>query len=117
MTSKLFITFALLFRTFFVNHGDPPLNLVGKYITEKKSLVKRIGKRYLENTVYVGSTTLDLYPDSTFTHKSCGNLITGKWKLDGKNLLLLCQKNMRLRDSSTLTCGNGPWTLEIRNSK
>ena len=42
---------------------------------------------------------LNIKPDSTFLYKTCGNIMSGKWKIKQDSLLLVVQTNISKKDS------------------
>ena len=57
---------------------------------------------------FVGSELI-LNPDSTFTYKTCGNIITGNWKCNHDSLLLLAKTNRWRSDSLNKFGYQGKW--------
>ena len=57
---------------------------------------------------FVGSELI-LNPDSTFTYKTCGNIMTGNWKCNTDSLLLLAKTNRWRSDSLNKYGYQGKW--------
>lgn len=57
---------------------------------------------------FVGSE-LSLNPDSTFTYKTCGNIMTGLWRYYNDSLLLIANTNRWRSDSLNRYGYQGQW--------
>ena len=73
-------------------------NIIGVYQNTNPNMIfsKKVG--------YIMGTTLLLNSDSTFIDTSCGNIITGNWKVVNDTLFLICKSN-RYRIDSLNTLG------------
>ncbi len=73
-------------------------SIVGTYKSKEYNLVERAIKD-LKNEPYVIGTKLTIYKDSTFSQITCGNTVTGTWRLAGEVLLLKSITNRFNNDS------------------
>jgi hypothetical protein len=90
-------------------------NIIGVYKSmgyKEYSFVKRVSM-YFKKETYTKGQILVLLPDSMYYLQTCGNHISGKWKIkQGDTLLLFCERN-RLRNDSLnkrekSSCGTEP---------
>lgn len=62
-------------------------SIVGTYKSKEYNIVE-LAIKELKNEPYIMGTKLTINKDSTFTQITCGNTITGTWRLAGEVLLL-----------------------------
>ena len=65
-----------------------PSNIVGSYEIETKSYAYKLWKNLEEPTSFTVGSELLVRSDSSFTLKTCGNIISGKWRLAQDTLFL-----------------------------
>ncbi len=93
----LFIFIVILFILYSCN-SESPGNIGGTYVSENPSFVRR-GIYFLSNTWYTIGDSLELMSDSTFFHQTCGNSMTGNWRIQNDSLFLFCHSDIYRIDS------------------
>jgi hypothetical protein len=97
-----------------VKHG-----IVGHY---KSKTYNRLQHMYYQvhNSTYVLHSTLDINADSTFVKMTCGNAITGNWRVKADTLMLICKRftyhNDSLNKIRDTICGSDPDKYFIHSS-
>ena len=105
----------VFFLGLFANLGrdKTTVSLVGDYKTDHISIFQQYGMQFFKNTVYISGESLEIRQDSTYTLRNC-NEMSGTWSVKESNLILVCRKNVMVRDTSrTLRCGTVPVKFEI----
>ena len=96
------------------------LHVAGHYKSCNASFVEKYRIGYdLKDAI-----DLQLAKDSTYTYTTCASIITGHWEKKGDAVLLWCTLNLQkvgdkgtLIRIDTLSCGNAPISLEIKDGQ
>ena len=94
--------------------------LTGLYTSAKPSLLNQVTNKAMRARYHVMGSELRLRGDSSFDYTTCGNIITGTWSSDDKNLYLLYKTNKYRIDSLNhvwpkIVPGTKPHTFTIAN--
>lgn len=91
--------------------------LIGHYESKTYTVFQRIVMQ-MKNQTYVLQSNLELNNDSTYTFRSCGNIISGTWQVIHCDTLVLYCTNNKFRNDSLnkvkiASCGTKPSKYEI----
>lgn len=84
-------------------------HLIGAYKSPDYSFFQKLFYNIFQRTSFAVGTTLELRQDSGFYKKTCGNIITGDWKVKADTLLLFYNTNRWRNDSLHQYGYNGEW--------
>jgi hypothetical protein len=80
----------------------------GKYQSKTFNKIELTFKRVFNKEVPSAGQELYLYNDSTFILNTCGNLISGTFNIKPDTLVLLCLKNIPMRDTTKIVLYSPP---------
>lgn len=73
---------------------------LGTYRSESFNKLELTFKRFFYDEIPSIGQELSLHGDSTFVLNTCGNVISGKFKVKPDTLILLCVKNVSVKDTT-----------------
>ena len=94
---KLFMLCLIFYFLTFCKSSNT--DLVGKYKSEKSSLINKF-KRTLDGEGWLVGSELILNKDSTFTKNTCDLILKGKWSVTNDSLCLKTFKEINKKDST-----------------
>ncbi len=84
------------------------VNVVGFYKTSQNEWMVWKNKKFFEKSGTKAFSQLQLNSDSTFSYETCGNKMTGHWKVKGDSLVLKIEKNnLKMKKGDERNAENG----------
>ena len=113
--------FPILFVSCLFISAHSEQSLPGLYKSAKPSLLDQVTNKAMRARYHVMGSELMLKEDHSFEYTTCGNIITGTWTSDDKNLYLLYKTNKYRIDSLNavrppLQIPDKPYGLKISKS-
>ena len=75
------------------------ISIIGQYESYqigKLETIKHVVKNGFKKIYFSAGNTLNINADSTFTYATCGNVLTGRWRVE-KDSIILHEKTNRFR--------------------
>jgi len=104
------LTLVLLF-----GHSVHAQSITGTYHSKRISLFSRGFAQIFENTLHAIGSSLEIKPDSTFHLITCGSIIDGYWRINGRQLILTDTANRFRIDSLNRTGYKGMFPENMLN--
>ena len=93
---RIYILLVLLIPGYSCNKGNA---VPGEYEVVPKTIGDRLFMRKINADGRIIGSRLNLHTDSTFTYKTCGNQMTGKWNKKKDSIILYVKTNIYRSDS------------------
>lgn len=115
---KLPLRFLLMSAAFAVScqtEGSKGASVGGEYVSKSYGFIEWL--LLPAEAAAIGGNNLKLNADSSYLLQTCGNLISGHWRIDKTDsLVLFCTTNIKLRDKSKQSCGTAPMKYAVKQN-
>jgi len=94
--NKYYFLFFIFFHSCKLLNNESIIGHYESYQIGKLETIKHVVKNGFKKIYFSAGITLDIKADSTFTYATCGNILTGRWRVE-KDSIILHEKTNRFR--------------------